>query len=303
MSKVSTIASDVRRWLKDSRSDGFSVHLQEFEDTLGNKGRSEYAVLVWATDIQGKLVASLSFKISYPWMKIYKCHVLPAAGGRRLTCQMYMVPMAFAIEDLRITRVQSKKLDPNLVDRFGFDEKGYLSLRDPSERDALQEVMENCYQACADVNKCFESRLGKSQLLIITDKAHDPLWSKVESLNPITMEGNPLGGQAFGFPVDKAESYRRFTEKGHTFPQVLWDVQKPLDEDVLAAAADAVKSAVKGWGGEVYVKKESELGPHLEFKNMVKQKTCTNGQCHERKCEDGVCYDVYTLNSEESLEE
>lgn len=296
MSKVSRIASDVRRWLEGSRSDGFSIHLQEFEDSLAEKGA--YAVLVWATNIQGKLVAKLSFKIAYPWMKIYRVYVLPEAGGRRLTCQMYMVPMAFAIEDLKINMIKAKQLDPNLVDRFGFDEKGFLSLRKAEERDALQNIMENCYKACADVTKCFESRLGKSQLLIITDKKHDPLWSKVEGLHPIIMEGNPLGGQAFGFPVDQAESYRQFTKKGYTFPQVLWDVQKPLEQEVLDAAADAVRGAVKSWGGEVYVKEPEEgpkLGPHLEAKSMVKQKTCTNNQCHERHCIDAVCYDIYTV--------
>jgi hypothetical protein len=295
MSKVPAIADDIRLWLEGSRTDAFSIHLQEFE----NADKKGYMVLVWATNIKGKLVAKLSFKIAYPWLKIYRCYVLPEARGNLLTCQMYMVPMAFATEDLNIKMVKAKELDPNLVDRFAFNAQGFLSLRKPSERDALQDTMENCYAACAQMQKCFKSNLGKSQLLIITDKANDPRWSNMEGLNPISFGGNPVGGRAFGFPVDEEESYREFIDKGYGFPRVLWDVQRALDPKVLSTAADAVKGAVERWGGQVYVNTESQLGHHLEARTMVKEKTCTNSRCHERKCENNVCYDVYSLQLEE----
>lgn len=296
MSKVSAvpnIASDVRSWLKNSRSDQYSIHLQEFED-VSPTGKKGYTIVVWARDLDCNLVAELRFKIMYPWLKIYRCFVMPKAGGQKLTCQMYMAAMAFATEDLQITMVKAKQQDPNLVHRFGFDEKGFLSLRTVEERDALQTIMENCIGVCAEVNKCFESRLSKSQVLIITDKINDLLWSKLEGLLPITLEGNPIDGQAFGLPVDKLESYKKLVEKGYRFPQVLFDVQKPLTPEVKEAAATAIVDAVRHWGGEAYVNKESDMGTYLESK-MVKEKTCTNGQCHEHECKNGVCYDVYSL--------
>lgn len=282
MSDIPTLASNVRAWLKDSRRDAYQVHLQEFED-VSPEGKKGYVVIVWATNSESKLVAELRFKITYPWLKIYRCFVLPEAGGNGLTCQMYMVPMAFAAEDMRITMVKAKQMDPNLVGRFGFNKSGVLSLKDPKERDALLEIMDKCYDACENLNKCYEARLSQSQLLVITDNPEDPRWGKFKDFEPVVLDGKNL------------KAYDRLLEANASFPRVMFDDKRDLTHEELVVATETIKKIVEDAGGEVYVNNQSGLKPYIESTSMEETMECTNERCtqKERRCNGEECYSVF----------
>lgn len=282
MSDVPTLVKNVRTWLNDSRRDAYTVHLQEFDD-VSNEGKKGFVGVVWATDLSSKLVAELRFKIAYPWLKIYRCFVLPEASGNGLTCQMYMVPMAFAAEDSRITMVKAKQMDPNLVDRFGFNQLGVLSLREPSERDALLATMDRCYDACENLNKCYETRLAQSQLLVITDNPEDPSWSKFKDFEPVVLDGKNV------------KAYDRLIAADASFPKVLFDDKRDLTHEELMAATETIKKIVGDVGGEVYVNNQSGIKPYLESTTLDETIECTNGVCtsEKRHCKDGECYSVF----------
>jgi hypothetical protein len=284
MTDVPAQAARVRNWLTDSRSDGYTINLKEFKDGGG------YVVVVWANDPDGNLVGELRFKIAYPWLKIYRAFVAPEAGGRRLTCQMYMVAMAFAAEDDRILRVKAKEQDPTLINHFGFDPKtGILSLTNLAQRNALLELLDSKYKACEAVQKGYETKLGPAQILVITgneDKYKDAEGVMVAG-GRNTRDGNPLAQSA------NSETLWRLIEREKEFPTIV--VDEPLEPRVINSAARVIADMVKRAEGEVYLNHHNpELQAELESRGLAQKTVCTNGVCHTSKevCANGRCWMV-----------
>jgi hypothetical protein len=283
MSEVPALAERVRSWLADSRSDNYTIHLKEFKDKEG------YVVVVWANDPDGNLVGELRFKITYPWLKIYRAFVAPEAAGRRLTCQMYMTAMAFAAEDERILKVKAKEQDPTLFNHFGFGADGILSLQNLAERNALLTLLDSKYKACEAVVKGYETKLGPAQILIISgneDKYKDADGVMVAG-GKNTNDGNPLAQSA------NSETLWRLISREKEYPTIV--VDEPLQPHVINSAAKVIADMVKKAEGVVYLNHSNpELKTELESRGLVESTVCTNGVCHESKrvCENERCWTV-----------
>jgi hypothetical protein len=168
MSDVEAQADHIRNWLKNCRSDLYTIECVDF--LTDHDGMESYSIHVIARDANQETVGVLAFKIKYPYLKIYPCHVKPQASGKGLTCQMYMVPMAFAAEDKNIRTVVAKEVDGTLVRKFGFLPDGTLFVGDPLVRRQLLASMQTLYDACAGVVKLCTDRLAQAEMFVVSDK-------------------------------------------------------------------------------------------------------------------------------------
>lgn len=298
MSAVELQAKHLREWLKGSRIDGFTIDCVDFKTVNPDDDEVSYSIYVTARNPANETVGELAFKILYPFLKLYPCHLKPEAQGRGLTCQMYMVPMAFAAEDERITMVRAKQVDATLQTKFKFNSRGVLKLGQPGVRDELLRVMQKCYDESRSLVKSFTTRLARARVFAVTDGSSGTDWSHTDP-NFVTI-GPTSAATAGPFNMPLAEP-RLWTTVGakaaHVpdhWPTVVFDqLDSPIPDEVLSSAVGALVDRLAGRGGDVLVhsKTDPHVGHHLETHGYSKTTRCVNGVCQtlNQMCNNGQC--------------
>ena len=290
-SAVEIQADNVREWLKGSRIDGFTIECVDFK-TVDENDRISYTIQVIVRNQSQQTVGGLTFKIRYPWLKLYPSYLKPEAQGRGLTCQMYMIPMAFAAEDERITMVNAKEVDSTLINKFHFSESGTLMIETPEERQALLNVMQRGYDACINVVKSFTSRRNRADVFAITDGSKD--WSQVD---PDVVTVGPSDATTAGpyhMQLSDPQLWSTVQKAKENWPTAVIDELKTfIPEDVWGPMISAVVDRVGGQGGDVLVHNKSDpmVGHHLETHGYTRTTKCENEVCHSvnHLCQNGQC--------------
>jgi hypothetical protein len=292
MSDVEFQAEHIRRWLKDSRYDDFTIECVDFKN-VDNDGRTSYSIHVMAKDQNQETVGVLAFKIKYPYLKLYPCHVKPSARGKGLTCQMYMVPMAFAAEDENIKLIVAKQVDSTLANKFGVARDGKLDISDPRNRNGLLSVMQRLFEICSNVKRAFTSRLARAQVFAVSD---DPEldWSDVDP--NFVRVGPAEAAKAGPYNLELANPQLWSTVKNSkgAWRTAFFD-KTPIPEELLPQAVSSVVDRVAGQGGPIMVHRKSAplVGPHLEMHGYTQTTQCVNGACRRvnHLCKNGHCRD------------
>lgn len=300
MSAVELQAEHLRQWLKSSRIDGYTIECTDFK-TIDEYEEVSYSIHVTVRNSAKETVGALAFKILYPWLKLYPCHLKPEAQGKGLTCQMYMVPMAFAAEDERIEIVKAKRVDATLRTKFGFDERGVLQVGEPGVRDHLLTVMQKCYDESKNLRKRFATRLARARVFAVTDGIRQD-WSDKDPYFVTIGPTNSLTGGPFNLSLDDPQLWANVATKANYVPEnwrtVVFDqLELPIPDDLLSSAVAALVDRVAGQGGDFWVhpKTDPRVGHHLESYGYSKTTTCDKDGCRtvDHVCNNDQCSEEF----------
>jgi diadenosine tetraphosphate (Ap4A) HIT family hydrolase len=292
MSDVEYQADHIRRWLKDSRYDEYTIECVDFLN-VDDEGRKSYSIHVIARDKGQETVGVLAFKIKYPYLRVYPCHVKPSASGHGLTCQMYMVPMAFAAEDEKIKLIVAKQVDSTLVNKFRFPRDGELDISDPRGRNGLLTTMERLFEICSNGKRAFKSRLARAEVMTVTD---DPEldWSDVAPNFVRVGPGKAAQAGPFNRPLDDPKLWESVKNAKGNWRTVFFD-KTPIPEVVLPQAVASVVDRVAGQGGPIMVHRQAvpQVRPHLEMHGYTQTTQCDANGCRRvnHVCKNNLCRD------------